>query len=211
MNSSSVIVLGSGGHARVLIDALLLNSVKLLGTTDAVPNSRLLLGVPCLGDDSVVERYSSGEVRLVNGIGSISQPYLREKLFKKFKKLGYEFFNVIHPSAVIAADVSLGEGVQVMAGAVIQSGRVIGDNVIVNTNASVDHNCRIGQHVHLAPGVVVCGNACIQELVHIGTGAKILQSIRVGAHALVGAGTLVKSDIEDSERSVLGCDREGII
>jgi UDP-perosamine 4-acetyltransferase len=88
---------------------------------------------------------------------------------------------------------------------------VIGDNVIVNTNASVDHNCRIGQHVHLAPGVVVCGNACIQELVHIGTGAKILQSIRVGAHALVGAGTLVKSDIEDSERSVLGCDREGII
>ena len=81
---------------------------------------------------------------------------------------------------------------------------MIGDNVIVNTNVSVDHDCKIGQHVHLAPGVVLCGNVCVEELGHIGTGAKILQSIRVGAHALVSAGTLVKSDIEDSERSVLG-------
>ena len=81
---------------------------------------------------------------------------------------------------------------------------MIGDNVIVNTNASVDHDCRIGQHVHLAPGVVVCGNVCVEELGHVGAGAKILQSVRVGAHALVSAGTLVKSDIKDSERSVLG-------
>ena len=203
MNYLPVIVLGSGGHARVLIDALLLNSVKLLGTTDVVPKNMSLLGVSYLGDDDVVERYSPSEVCLVNGVGSISQPYLREKLFKKFKNLGYKFINVIHPFAVIAADVRLGEGVQVMAGAILQSGSVIGDNVIVNTNASVDHDCRIGQHVHLAPGVVVCGNVCVEELGHIGAGAKILQSVRVGAHALVSAGTLVKSDIKDSERSIL--------
>ena len=101
MNSSSVIVLGSGGHARVLIDALLLNSVKLLGTTDVVPNNILLLGVSCLGDDSVVERYSSGEVRLVNGIGSISQPYLREKLFKKFKNLVMNFLMSFIPPQLL--------------------------------------------------------------------------------------------------------------
>ena len=204
MNYLPVIVLGSGGHARVLIDALLLNSVKLLGTTDVVPKNMSLLGVSYLGDDDVVERYSPNEVCLVNGVGSISQPYLREKLFKKFKNLGYKFINVIHPFAVIAADVRLGEGVQVMAGAVLQPGSVIGDNVIVNTNASVDHDCRIGQHVHLAPGVVVCGNVCVEELGHVGAGAKILQSVRVGAHALVSASTLVKSDIKDSERSFLG-------
>ena len=203
MNYLPVIVLGSGGHARVLIDALLLNSVKLLGTTDVVPKNMSLLGVSYLGDDDVVERYSPSEVCLVNGVGSISQPYLREKLFKKFKNLGYKFINVIHPFAVIAADVRLGEGVQVMAGAVLQSGSVIGDNVIVNTNVSVDHDCRIGQHVHLAPGVVVCGNVCVEELGHVGAGAKILQSVRVGAHALVSAGTLVKSDIKDSKRSIL--------
>ena len=203
MNYLPVIVLGSGGHARVLIDALLLNSVKLLGTTDVVPKNMSLLGVSYLGDDNVVERYSPSEVCLVNGVGSISQPYLREKLFKKFKNLGYKFINVIHPFAVIAADVRLGEGVQVMAGAVLQPGSVIGDNVIVNTNASVDHDCRIGQHVHLAPGVVICGNVCVEELGHVGAGAKILQSVRVGARALVSAGTLVKSDIKDSERSIL--------
>ena len=84
MNCSPVIVLGSRGHARVLIDVLLLNSVKLLGTTDVALNNMSFLGVSCLGNESEVERYSSGEVRLVNGVGSISQPYLHEKLFNKF-------------------------------------------------------------------------------------------------------------------------------
>ena len=104
--------------------------------------------------------------------------------------------------------MKLGEGVQVMVGAIIHSGSQIGSNTIINTQASVDHDCRIGQHVHLAPGVDVCGNVCIEELGHVGAGAKILQSIRIGSRTLVSAGTLVKSDIEDSDQGVLGRDQE---
>jgi len=144
MNSLPVIVLGAGGHARVLIDALLLNSVKLLGMTDVNHQSQSLLGVSYLGGDDVIEKYSPSEINLVNGIGSVSQPYLREKIFNRFKALGYGFINVIHPSSIIAKDVKLGEGVQVMAGAIIHSGSQIGSNTIINTQASVDHDCRIG-------------------------------------------------------------------
>jgi sugar O-acyltransferase (sialic acid O-acetyltransferase NeuD family) len=200
MKPFPVIVLGTGGHARVLIDALLLSPANLLGTTDTNHQNQPLLGVPYLGGDEVIEKYSSNEICLVNGIGSISQPYLRKKIFKKFKNLGYRFINVIHPSSIIATDVKLGEGVQVMAGAIIQSGSEIGDNTIINTRTSVDHDCRIGQHTHLAPGTILCGNVCIEELGHVGAGAIILQSIRVGAQVLVDAGTLVKSDIEGTAR-----------
>ena len=122
MNSLPVIVLGAGGHARVLIDTLLLNSVKLLGMTDVNHQSQSLLGVSYLGGDDVIEKYSPSEINLVNGIGSVSQPYLREKIFNRFKALGYGLINVIHPSSIIAKDVKLGEGVQVMAGAIIHSG-----------------------------------------------------------------------------------------
>lgn len=130
-----------------MIDALLLRKVKLLGATDKNHQSQPILGVPCLGCDELIKKYSPGEIGLVNGLGSVSQPYLREQIFKKFKNLGYKFVNVIHPSSIIAADVKLGEGTQMMAGTIIQSGSVIGDNVIINMRASVDHDCRIGNHI----------------------------------------------------------------
>jgi sugar O-acyltransferase (sialic acid O-acetyltransferase NeuD family) len=198
MKNLPVIILGAGGHARVLIDCLLLNSVKILGMTDTNQKKSTVLGVPLLGNDSIIEQYSPKNIQLINGIGSISQPYLRRKIYEKFKDLGFSFQNVIHPSAVIATDVNWGEGAQVMAGAVIQSGCTISDNTIVNTSTSLDHECEIGAHVHLAPGVVLSGNVFIEELCHIGIGATIMQSIRVGKGSFVKAGTIVKSDIDSS-------------
>jgi UDP-perosamine 4-acetyltransferase len=198
MKNLPVIVLGAGGHARVLIDALLLDSVQILGMTDENPQSQPFLGVPFLGNDTVVEQHSSNDILLVNGIGSVSQPYLRQKIFQKFKSMDFCFRSVIHHSSVIAGDVKLGEGVQVMAGAVVQCGCKIGDNTIVNTCASMDHDCQIGSHVHLSPGVILSGNVFIEELGHIGTGAKIIQSVQVGARSFVKAGTVVTSNIEAS-------------
>ena len=57
----------------------------------------------------------------------------------------------------------------------------------------------------------MCGNVCIEELGHVGAGAKILQSIRIGSRTLVSAGTLVKSDIEDSDQGVLVRDQEKMV
>jgi sugar O-acyltransferase (sialic acid O-acetyltransferase NeuD family) len=198
MKNLPVIILGAGGHSRVLIDTLLLDSTEILGMTDVNLERQPFLGVPLLGNDLIVERYSPEKIQLINGIGSVSQPYIRQKTFQKFKDLGFIFRNVIHPSSVIASDVSFGEGVQVMAGVVIQSGCTIGDNTIVNTSTSLDHECEIGTHVHLAPGVVLSGNVCVGELCHIGIGVKIVQSIRVDAGSLVKAGTIVTSNINSS-------------
>ena len=75
-----------------------------------------------------------------------------------------------------------------MAGAVIQPGTVIGDNSIINTHASVDHDCKIDAHVHIAPGAILCGGVCIGERSHVGTGVVIVQNCQIGPGTLVRAG-----------------------
>jgi sugar O-acyltransferase (sialic acid O-acetyltransferase NeuD family) len=196
--SLPVIVLGAGGHAKVLVDALLACSALIAGIVDPDPAQAgsELLGVPVLGDDDLVREFPPEEITLVNGLGSVGLPVARRRVFERFKGLGYGFAAVVHPSAVVAPDVVPGEGAQVMAGAVIQAGCCIGANSIVNTRASVDHDCSLGDHVHLAPGVTLSGGVTIGAGSHLGTGATVIQGIRIGAGCLVGAGSLVLRDVE---------------
>ncbi len=192
-----LIIIGAGGHAKVLIDALILLRAPILGISEsnrALERSELL-GIPVICKDEELEKYPPESVTLVNGIGGVRDTGLRREVFKRFKRRGYVFLQVIHPSAVISTNAVLAEGVQVMAGAVIQAGVNVAENAIINTKASVDHDCQIGGHVHLAPGVTVCGNVKIGDSVHVGSGATIIQGIIVGSRCLIGAGTLVVKDV----------------
>ncbi|HYA86306.1 MAG TPA: acetyltransferase [Nitrospirota bacterium] len=198
--SLPVIVLGAGGHAKVLIDTLLESSAIIAGVTDPDPNliGTRLLGVPVLGGDEVVSKFPQSEICLVNGLGSVGLPIRRRELFQRFKKSGYIFAKVVHPSAIIASDAELGEGTQVMAGAIIQPGSRIGCNVIVNTKTSVDHDCVIGDHVHLAPGVTLSGGVRMRNSVHVGSGVTVIQGIEIGNNSLIGAGSVVINNVPDS-------------
>lgn len=195
--SVPVIILGAGGHAKVLIEALLASSAVITGVVD--PNLKLaessILGVQVLGGDEVVNEFPPSEIQLVNGLGSVGFPVKRQQIFERFTSMGYNFATVIHPSVVIASDVVMGEGVQIMAGAVIQPGCIVGDNAIINTRASVDHDCNIGNHVHIAPGVTLSGGVTVGEASHIGTGATVIQGINIGGGCVIGAGALVLKDV----------------
>ena len=194
-----LIILGAGGHARVIIDALLPSGRAIVGIVDNNPalEGRLIMGVPIIGDDQVVLRQSPQQVELVNGLGAIRSMQPRQSLWDKFKNLGYHFANVTHPAATVALDTQAAEGVQIMAGAVIQIGSHIGVNSIINTKASVDHDCRIGNHVHIAPGATLSGGVCIGDNVHIGTGAVIIQGIRIGHNSVIAAGAVVINNVPD--------------
>jgi sugar O-acyltransferase (sialic acid O-acetyltransferase NeuD family) len=192
-----VLLIGAGGHARVLIDALRLQSIEIMGIVDADANKKgqELMGVSVIGGDEEVMKYSPQQVRLVNGIGSVRVSLLRRRIFENFKNKGYQFEKVIHPSAVIASDVELSEGVQIMAGAIIQTGCKIGANTIINTRSSVDHDCQIGCHTHIAPRAVLSGGIVVGENTHIGTGAVIVQGVEIGTNSLVAAGAVVVRNV----------------
>lgn len=193
----SVIILGAGGHAKVLIDALRQQSIELVGIADANPakKGQLLLNVLVIGDDDEVMYYPTEAVYLVNGVGSVCVNPRRRQLFEHFKCKGYRYASVVHPTAVVASDVVLSEGVQIMAGSVVQTGCYIGMNVIINTGGVVDHDCHIGDHAHISSGAVLSGGVCVGENAHIGTGAIVIQGVQIGSNSLVAAGAVVIHDV----------------
>jgi len=199
-----VMVVGAGGHAKVVIATLQAGSIEIIGVTDSNLDKvgKLVLGIPVVGTDKAILEYDPEKILLANGIGSVDLPTIRTEIFSYFKNLGYSFITPIHPSAVVASEVTLGEGAQIMAGAIIQPGCHIGSNSIVNTGASVDHDCLIGSHVHLAPRVTLSGGVEIGDGVHVGTGAVIIQGVHIGRNGLVGAGAVVLKDVVENTKVI---------
>ncbi len=183
----------------MLINALRLRSIELLGIADVDlgKKGQLLFDVPVIGDDEEVMKYPVETICLVNGVGSVRVNPRRRQLFEHFKSKGYQFANVVHPSAIIATDVVLSEGAQIMAGAVIQTGCHIGMNAVINTGSILDHDCHIGDHAHIAPGVTLSGGVRVGENTHVGTGATVIQGIKLGRSSLVAAGAVVIRDVPD--------------
>lgn len=195
--TQQLLILGAGGHARVLIEALRQGGHVPAGLVDADPSltGTRIMGIPVLGTDEAILGYPPEEVRLVNGLGSVASMARRKELYLGLFRRGYRFATVLHPFTAIASDVELGDGIQVMAGAVLQVGVRVGEDCIINTRASVDHDCIIGNHVHIAPGVTVSGGVCIEDDVHIGTGATLIQGVRIGRGSTIGAGAVVVRNV----------------
>ena len=197
--NGAILVLGAGGHAKVLVDALLAGGLAPLGLLDRDPArvGQEVLGCPVLGTDAALAGFDPRETLLVNGLGSTRHVGARAALFTRLLEQGYRFLSVIHPSAVVAASAGLGQGVQIMAGAVVQAGAVLGDNVILNTGARLDHDSRLGDHVHAAPGATVCGGVRVGANTHLGSGATVIEGTTIGKHCLIGAGAVVVRDVPD--------------
>lgn len=202
--NAPIIIVGAGGHARVLIDALRALRRDVVGLVDADPAShgRSVLGIPVLGGDDVVLQYARSAVELVNGVGSTGSTSRRRRLFESFKDHGFDFAIVAHPNAQIASEVKLCEGAQVLAGAVVQVGSIVGRNAIINSNATVDHDGSVGAHVHVAPGATLCGDVRVGDGAHVGAAACVLQGVALGAECVVGAGAVVLSDVPPGHRVV---------
>lgn len=193
-----LIMLGAGGHAAVLAELLLSQGRQLIAMVSPEPaseNSPLARIPRLMSDESLLSAYSSEQVDLVNGLGSLPSTALRWKLFEYFFNHGYHFATVISPHAILSNYAKLAEGVQLMAGAIVQTNASVGVNSIINTGAIVEHDCVIGAHNHIAPGATLSGAVNTGRRVHIGTGANVIQGIYIGEQAVVGAGATIVRDI----------------
>ena len=194
----AIIVIGAGGHARVVADALLCAGAKVIGFTDADPAAwgRTHFGLPVLGGDDVLSDYDAAAVRLANGLGMVDArgSALRRRVQDNLMLRGWSFISVLHPSAVVSPRAQLATDVQVLAGAVVQPGASIAAGAVVNSRAVIEHDVLIGGWAHVAPGAVVCGDVRIGEHAHVGAGATIRQGVHVGDRCLIGIGSAVVSD-----------------
>ncbi len=196
MKPKSCILIGGGGHAKVLIDVLKGNRYNIVGYSALKPSHEGAFGIlSFLGPDSSLEEYDHPDILWVNGVGSVGDPSRRKGIYEQWTGRGRVFPSVIHPNAYVAEDTAIASGAQIMAGAIIQPAVSIGDNCIINTRSSIDHDSFIGNHVHISPGAVLCGNVHIEDEAHVGAGAIIKQGIRVGKGSIVGAGAVVVNDV----------------
>ena len=199
-----VVIIGAGGHARVLISTLKALRREIVGVLhpDETMIGQSIDGIPVIGNDDKIREYVPDAVELVNGIGSVSSTKKRHNIYKAFKKDGYSFATIVHPAAIIADNVKRGDGAQIMADAVLQTGCSIGCNAIINIGAIIDHDCIIGDHVHISPGAVLSGGVKIGAATHVGAGATIIQGIEIGESSIIGAGAVVIRDVPAGKKVI---------
>lgn len=187
-------VIGSGGHAKIVIDTLrATGAFEVVGALDEDPR-RLdseILGVQVQGDLSPWSLDRLGVERAVIAIGSNR---VRAAVARRLDgRLAWE--TPVHPQACVADGVRIGEGTVVFAGAVVQPGAVIGRHVILNTACSVDHDNTIDDFGQIAPGSHLAGCVRVGEGAFLGTGSCVIPGCSVGAWATVGAGGVVTRDV----------------
>jgi sugar O-acyltransferase (sialic acid O-acetyltransferase NeuD family) len=199
MKQNCVFIYGAGGHAKVVAEILRLNGHQVAGFIDGVSAGRKgadFYDSKILGGDEVLEDLlHAGVVNVVVGFGDNR---LRCKTAERLVEMGFGLVPALHPNAVCAADVSIGEGTVVASGAVVGPSSRIGRNAIVNTQASLDHDCVVGDGAHVGPGAIVTGVVEVGECSWIGAGAVIADHRSIGADAIVGAGAVVVKDVPEA-------------
>jgi UDP-perosamine 4-acetyltransferase len=174
-----VVVIGGGGHAKVVIDMLLVTGWSVVGYTDPNPVAGVeIAGVPCLGDDEALAGLAAAGIAWAHiALGDNRQ---RSRLAEHAAGLGFGLANAVHPSAQISSLARLGQGVAIMPCAVVNAGSTIGDTTILNTAATVDHDCTLGRSVHIAPGAHLAGYVTVEDEALVGLGAAVVRDVPPG-------------------------------
>lgn len=191
LDGSRVVVLGAGGHGKVVIATLEASGHEVVAAYDDDQQrwGREVLGVPIRG--ALAEARSAEADGFVLAVGDNRD---RRRIAEG---VDLPWTTAVHPAATVHPSVRLGAGTVVFAGAVIQPETEIGRHGIVNTGASVDHDCRLGSFVHVAPGARLAGRVAVDEGTLVGIGSSLAPEVRVGAWATVGAGATVVRDVPD--------------
>lgn len=191
-----IVVIGGGDHAKVVVSVLKKSGYEIIGYTDRADRQDIL-GVKYLGDDSVLPEISRKYrgCKAIIGIGKIDTSKQRLSLQNEIRLLGFDFPAITSPHSIVNEEVLLGSGTAVLDGVVVNSGTETGSACILNTNCTVEHDCRIGDNVHIAPGVILSGAVTIGNNCLIGAGAIVIKYKNICEGCLIGAGTTVIEDI----------------
>ena len=178
MATTSLYIYGNGGHAKVVADIARANGYDNLIFLDDNSDMKFNSNLP--------------KHPIIIAIGNA---LIRQKLQNLVLSSEFELITLIHPTAVIGNDVTIGNGSVVMPGAIINAKSTIGNGVIINSGAIIEHECTIGDFAHICPGVAIAGGSLVGERSWIGIGSSIIQNITIKPDITIGAGSVVVKDI----------------
>jgi sugar O-acyltransferase (sialic acid O-acetyltransferase NeuD family) len=192
---AGILIIGAGGHAKVVADALLCQGTSVIGYVDDDPTlvGEDVLGLPVLGlIDGYINFKPDG---LVMGIGSNT---IRRTIVERLGEVAtFLWRTVIHPTAIVSKSVQLNPGTVILAGVIVNPDSVIGSHAIINTSATIDHDCDIGDYAHIAPGVHLAGSVSVGSGTLMGISSSVIPYRSVGKWATIGAGAVVINNVPD--------------
>jgi len=188
--SESIILIGGGGHAKVIIDCVRASGDEVFGILDdGLMVETAVLGAKVLGKTADYERYTDYPFLIAIGNNSVRQ--------KIAEKLNVRWATVVHPSAVVSPHAAIGGGTVIMPHAVINAGAVVGNHCIVNTGAIVEHDNCLGDYVHISPNAALGGTVRVGGGTHIGIGACVRNNTEICGGCTIGAGAVVVNNIDE--------------
>lgn len=191
---------GGTGQAKVLRPIVEAAGHRLIAVFDRDDTVRRPFEeVPLFHDESKLQdllRNRSGPMGFVVAIGG-DRGRDRVVVGDRLSNLGLVALSPQHETAWIAATAALNIGCQVLAMAAVSEGAILGRYCIVNTSASIDHECKLGDGVHVMPGAVLAGEVTVADCATVGSNATILPRLRIGESAIVAAGAVVTQDVAD--------------
>ena len=201
-----LLIVGAGGHGAVVA-----NIAKEMGVFEEIAflddgNLTECLGCPVIDNTQNMAKY----VKAYQFFVAVGNNTVREKISISIKNLGGVLATLIHPKAIIAKSVEIGEGTVVMAGSVIEPRAVIGKGCIINTSSSLNHDVKVGDYVHVAVGAHVAGTVSIGNACWIGIGVTIKNNVNICPKAFLGAGCVVVKDINE-EGTYVGVPAKRIV
>ena len=193
-----IIIIGGGGHAKVLISVIKKSLLyDVVGYTD-FNDQGSILGVNCLGNDSKLkEILSQGITNAAIGVGQVNVTQKRFEVVNKIKKIGFDFPVIISKDSIVNEDALLDEGAQIFDGVVINSGTRIGKFSIINTQSTIEHDCKIGNFCHIATNAVLSGGVEVGDFAMIGSNSVVVQYKKITTKCMIGSGCVVTKDITD--------------
>jgi len=201
MNKEQIIIIGSSGHAKVIIDIIeKSNQYEIAGLTNANPIiGETVLDYNILGTDddlaSIIDKHTITNFFIAIG-DNWTRKNVQQKIIAQFPKAAFP--TLIHPSAQIANDVTIGEGTVIMAGAIINTSSTIGDFVIINTKSSIDHDNKIDNFASIGPNATTGGNVSIGEFSVLGLSTSIKHGIAIGKNCIIGSAAFLNKNCDDN-------------
>lgn len=204
-----LLIIGASGHGKVVADIAMLNGYQEIAFLDDNPTIKQCAGHSIIGKSIDAEKLNASQVS--DFFVAIGNNKIREQIYLKLYELGLNIVSLVHPNAIIASNVHIGNGTVIMAGVIINPESIIGKGCIINTGATIDHDDKISDFVHISVGAHLCGTVSVGKTTWVGTGTIICNNISVCSNSVLGAGTVVIENISKSgtyigvpSRKVLG-------
>lgn len=193
-----LLIIGAGAQARYALNTVsLTREFTIVGLIDTFENSALwgqrIAGAEILGGIEALARFTPAEdFRVITAVSGLAR---KRELVTLLAHRGFAFASVVHPSAIIAASVRIGDGCLVNAGVIIEHGSMLGAHAVVHAGCVLEHDAMLEDFVNLGPGVKTAGRVTFREGATAFTGATVIPGITIGRNSVVGAGAVVLHDV----------------